>query len=85
MTGVPQSDREQAPAEWFADDADHGGEDHEEELIMHLERDQLVAETLRPVPRAHLGRPALIGLWALRIFVVLVSVMVIYTFIANLS
>jgi|CZKG01.1.fsa_nt_gi hypothetical protein len=58
--------------------------DADEELIMHLERDQLVAETFRPVPRAELGRRAAIGLWALRIFVVLVSAMVIYTFIAGL-
>jgi hypothetical protein len=56
----------------------------EDELIMHLERDQLVAETSRPVPAASLGRSALFGLWALRVFVVLVSAMVIYTFIADL-
>ncbi|MHB8242054.1 MAG: hypothetical protein ACYDHN_08700 [Solirubrobacteraceae bacterium] len=58
--------------------------DEEEELIMHLERDQLVAETFRPVARATLGSSAVLGLWALRIFVVLVSAMVIYTFIARL-
>ena len=58
--------------------------DHEEELIMHLERDQLVAETSRPVAPAQLGRRAHVGLWGLRIFVILVSVMVIYTFIARL-
>jgi hypothetical protein len=56
----------------------------EEEMIMHLERDQLVAETFRPVPPATLGGSAVIGLWALRIFVVAVSAMVIYTFIARL-
>ncbi|HEV7163401.1 MAG TPA: hypothetical protein VGN25_09115 [Solirubrobacteraceae bacterium] len=56
----------------------------DEELIEHLERDQLVAETFRPVPRAELGRTALRGLWALRIFAVLVSAMVIYTFVSNL-
>jgi len=56
----------------------------DEELIMHLERDQLVAETFRPVPRAQLGSRATIALWALRIFVVLVSAIVIYTFIARL-
>ena len=59
-------------------------EHREEELIMHLERDQLVAETFRPVPPARLGRRAVIGLWALRTFAVLVSLMVIYTFIARL-
>ena len=56
----------------------------EDDLIMHLERDQFVAETSRPVPRAALGGRATAGLWALRIFVVLVSLMVIYTFIDQL-
>jgi len=56
----------------------------EDDLIMHLERDQFVAETSRPVPRAALGARATTGLWALRIFVVIVSLMVIYTFIDQL-
>jgi hypothetical protein len=56
----------------------------EDELIMHLERDQFVAETSRPVPRAMLSARATTGLWALRVFVVLVSLMVIYTFIEQL-
>jgi hypothetical protein len=56
----------------------------EEEMIMHLERDQLVSETLRPVPPAVLGRRAVLGLWALRVFAIVVSLMVIYTFIALL-
>ena len=56
----------------------------EDELIMHLERDQFVAETTRPVPRATLSAHAIAGLWALRVFVVIVSVMVIYTFVDQL-
>jgi hypothetical protein len=56
----------------------------EDELIMHLERDQFVAETSRPVPRAQLSARATAGLWALRVFVVLVSLMVIYTFVEQL-
>jgi hypothetical protein len=56
-----------------------------EELIMDLERDQFVAETSRPVAPAPLGARASAGLWALRVFVVLVSLMVIYTFIYQLS
>jgi hypothetical protein len=56
----------------------------EEELIMHLERDQFVAETSRPVPRAQLTRGARIALWGLRVFAVVVSLMVIYTFIDTL-
>jgi hypothetical protein len=57
----------------------------EDELIMHLERDQFVAETSRPVPRAELSAHAIAGLWALRVFVVLVSLMVIYTFVYQLD
>jgi hypothetical protein len=62
------------------------GERHrsEDELIMDLERDQLVFETLRPVGRAHLSARATAALWALRVFVVVVSAMVIYTFINQL-
>jgi hypothetical protein len=56
----------------------------EDQLIMHLERDQFVAETSRPVPRAALSSRAIAGLWALRVFVVLVSLMVIYTFVDQL-
>jgi cytochrome c-type biogenesis protein CcmH/NrfF len=51
---------------------------------MHLERDQLVAATAEPVPRAPLSRRAKVVLWALRVFVVLVSVMVVYTFVDRL-
>ena len=56
----------------------------EDELIMHLERDQFVAETSRPVPSAPLSARANAGLWMLRVFVVLVSLMVVYTFIDQL-
>jgi hypothetical protein len=59
-------------------------ERHEDELIMHLERDQFVAETSRPVPHAPLSARARAGLWALRVFVVIVSLMVIYTFAQQL-
>jgi hypothetical protein len=54
------------------------------EQIMHLERGQLVTEASRPIPRAALSAPAAAGLWALRVFAVLVSLMVIYTFISQL-
>ncbi len=56
----------------------------EDELIMHLERDQFVVETSRPVPRAVLSARGTAGLWALRVFVLLVSLMVVYTFIDQL-
>lgn len=67
-----------------------GGEDpgrrerSKHELIMHLERDQFVAETSRALPRAALGARATAGLWALRAFVLVVGLMVIYTFIHQL-
>jgi hypothetical protein len=57
----------------------------EDELIMHLEPDQFVVETSRPLPRAALGRRAAVALWGLRAFVVLVAVMVVYTFIYHLN
>ncbi len=57
----------------------------EDELIMHLERDQFVAETSRPVPPALLSRRTILALWALRVFVVIVSLMVIYTFFYQLQ
>jgi hypothetical protein len=52
----------------------------DDELVMDLERDQLVAETSLPVAPAVLSAHARAGLWALRVFVVLVSLMVLYTF-----
>ena len=56
----------------------------EDDLIMHLERDQFVAETSRPVARAPLSPRATAALWALRLFAVVVSLMVVYTFIHQL-
>jgi hypothetical protein len=70
-SGVPKRDR-QPP------------ERSEGQLAMHLDRGQLVAETTRPVPRAALSARAAAGLWALRVFAVLVSLLVIYTFIDQL-
>ena len=70
-SGIPEQDRQ--PPERSGD-----------ALVMHLERGQFVAETSRPVPRAALSAPAATGLWALRVLVVLVSLMVIYTFIDQL-
>ena len=56
----------------------------EQELVEFLERDQLVIDTSRPVPRLALGRGMTVALWALRVFVIVVSAMVIYTFVAQL-
>jgi hypothetical protein len=59
-------------------------EPDDNEVIMHLERDQFVASTSRPVPPAALSARATAALWTLRVFVVCVSIMVIYTFFAQL-
>jgi hypothetical protein len=56
----------------------------EQELVEFLERDQLVIDTSRPVSRMVLSRRASVALWALRVFVVVVSAMVIYTFVSQL-
>ena len=50
----------------------HAQERADQELVMFLERDQLDADTSVPVPRALLGGRAKAGLWALRVFVILV-------------
>jgi hypothetical protein len=64
--------------------APHAQERFEDELIMSLERDQFVAATSQPVARAALSARTTTALWALRVFVVLVSLMVIYTFVDQL-
>lgn len=56
-----------------------------QELVRYLERDQLSADTAIPVPRARWSRRAQASLWALRIFVLVVTAMVFYTFAANLK
>jgi hypothetical protein len=62
----------------------HRTDDYEEEMVMALERDQLSSDRRRPLPPAHLGARGEAGLWALRIFVLIVGLMVIYTFCAQL-
>ncbi len=59
-------------------------DEERQDLIEYLESDQLVADKRRPVARARLSPTANLALWALRVFVIVVSVMVIYTFIAQL-
>ena len=63
----------------------HATDPADQELVMFLERDQLMADTSIPLPRAALSNRAKAGLWALRVFVILISIMVIYTFAANLK
>lgn len=59
--------------------------EHDEILPNYLEADQLAAETSRPVPRAALKGHATTGLWMLRVFVVVMSAMVIYVFVSQLA
>jgi hypothetical protein len=55
------------------------------ELVGYLERDQLTADTAIPLPRAQLSRRAKTGLWLLRVAVILIGAMVVYTFAAKLA
>jgi hypothetical protein len=59
-------------------------DDYEEEMIMFLERDQLMSDRRRPLPPAEIGTRAHVALWTLRVFVLIVGLMVIYTFCAQL-
>jgi len=54
-------------------------------MVMFLERDQLVFDTARPVPRARLRRSTTVALWALRVLVIVVSAMVICTFASQIA
>jgi hypothetical protein len=67
--------REELPSEYERDEV----------LPNYLEADQLAAETSRPVPRAVLSHKAIVALWALRVFVVVLSVLVVYVFVSQLG
>ncbi len=54
-------------------------------LVSYLEHDQFVADTERPVPRTQLSTRAAAALWALRIFVIVVGAMVVYSFFSQLG
>ena len=56
----------------------------DEQVTTILEPGQLVAERQQAIPRAQLSRRAHAALWALRIFVIATSAMVIYTFFSQL-
>jgi hypothetical protein len=59
--------------------------DEHEQLIEFLESDQLVDARSHPLQRRVLHRRVAIALWALRVFVIVVGIMVIYTFFARLG
>jgi hypothetical protein len=56
---------------------------HEHEPAMFLDSGQLTLDPSLPVPRAQLSRRVSGALWALRLFVIVVSAMVIYTFVSQ--
>jgi hypothetical protein len=55
----------------------------EEDLIESLEPDQLVIEMDKPVSRRQLSGLTTAGLWALRLFLLTITAMVIYAFVAG--
>jgi hypothetical protein len=57
---------------------------HDEELITFLEHEQLVSDRSMAVPPAPLSGRAKAALWILRVFALIVSFMVIYTFVIQL-
>ncbi len=56
-----------------------------EELIGYLESDQLVHERSHPLPRAKLSRRRQGMLWAVRVIGLVLSAMVVYTFVSQLT
>lgn len=57
--------------------------EHDQELRSYLEPAQLVADTSRPLPRVRLGPGTTVLLWGLRVFVIALSAMVVWTFVAQ--
>ncbi len=57
----------------------------EPDPLRYLEPDQLVADRARPLAQALLSRRASVGLWALRVLVLVLGAMVVVTFISQLS
>lgn len=57
----------------------------DEDLVEALEPDQLVYARDRRLPQRALGGWAQVGLWALRLFVLATTALVVYTFVASLS
>ena len=89
ISSVPEEERVSSKAAEPEDGPRPGsvsaGEQLEEDLVAHLERGQFVTETSRPLGRASLSARATLGLWALRILVVVVSAMVVYAFVRQLN
>jgi hypothetical protein len=58
---------------------------HSLDAVGFLEPGQLADNRRTPVPRAELGRRAQAALWSLRVIVLLLVVMVGYTFVSQLG
>ena len=56
----------------------------EDELVRALEPDQIVAAASQPLPRYSLSRNGQLLLWGLRIFVMIITLLVVYTFVISL-
>ena len=56
----------------------------DEELLFALEPDQIVAASSQPLPRYVIGRGTNAALWLLRVCVLIVSGLVVYTFVESL-
>ena len=56
----------------------------DQDLIRALEPDQLVESVHHPVPRRQLSRGVEVGLWALRVFLLLVTAAVVYAFVMGI-
>jgi hypothetical protein len=65
--------------------ANHRPEGHSDsELIEGLEPDQLVVTSSMPLPLLQLSRTWRIAFLALRVFVLLITALVVYTFVVSL-
>lgn len=56
----------------------------DEDLVQGLEPDQLVEVMNMQLPRARVGRGVNIALWVLRVFLLVLAAMAVYTFIAGI-
>ncbi|RZM20064.1 MAG: hypothetical protein EOP67_55525 [Sphingomonas sp.] len=66
------------------DPALRGGGHPDHALIDGLEPDQTVAAAARPFGRYHASRSVTALLWAVRVFVLLIAAMLVYTFIVSI-
>lgn len=67
------------------DDPITRGEGHADHALIHgLEPDQTVAASSRPFGRYRAGRAMAGALWAVRIFVLMIAAIVVYTFFVSI-